>query len=110
MVDTSLCYNLDPGGRSRKPKLRDLAKVFLEKDIQSCREGGHDPEEDAKATLELVHLKLKNGYKFGDTILQNGAGGGDSSELSCGAVLQWLTSPGHSVGANSTTITTAIKY
>ena len=81
VVDTSLCYNLDPGGRSRKPKLRDLAKVFLEKDIQSCREGGHDPEEDAKATLELVHLKLKNGYKFGDTILQNGAGGGDGSVM-----------------------------
>jgi len=68
VIDTSLCYNLDHSG-SRKPKLRDLAKLFLDKDIQSWAERGHDPEEDARSTMELVHLKLTKGYKFGDSYL-----------------------------------------
>ena len=50
VIDTSLCYNLDHS-RARKPKLRDLAKVFLDKDIQSWAERGHDPEEDARSTM-----------------------------------------------------------
>ena len=50
VIDTSLCFNMDPT-RARKSKLKHLAKIFLDKDIQESKQGGHDPEEDAKATM-----------------------------------------------------------
>ena len=50
VIDTSLCFNMDRT-RARKSKLKHLAKIFLEKEIQMEKQGGHDPEEDAKATM-----------------------------------------------------------
>jgi len=69
VIDTSVIYCLTHS-RLRKSKLKDLAKIFLGKDIQTDdAEHGHDPEEDARAAMELVHLKLEKGYEFGDVLM-----------------------------------------
>ncbi|RXG59138.1 putative exonuclease [Armadillidium vulgare] len=65
VIDTSLIYNLSHDVY-RKPSLKLLAKLFLNKDIQNRGKDGHHPSEDAAASLELVLLKLKNGSYFGD--------------------------------------------
>ncbi|XP_066969452.1 uncharacterized protein Rexo5 isoform X6 [Macrobrachium rosenbergii] len=74
VIDTALAYNLSFNKR-RPSSLQILTKLFLERKIQMNPEG-HDPTEDAIATLELVQLKLKKGYAFGNVIegyrLQNG--------------------------------------
>ncbi|KAL7635516.1 UNVERIFIED_CONTAM: hypothetical protein RMT77_014585 [Armadillidium vulgare] len=65
VIDTSLIYNLSHDVY-RKPSLKLLAKLFLNKEIQNRGKDGHHPSEDAAASLELVLLKLKNGSYFGD--------------------------------------------
>ncbi|XP_068244791.1 uncharacterized protein Rexo5 isoform X2 [Palaemon carinicauda] len=74
VIDTALAYNLSYN-KQRPSSLQIITKLFLEKQIQ-MNPGGHDPTEDAIAALELVQLKLKKGYTFGNVIegyrLQNG--------------------------------------
>ncbi|XP_064115899.1 RNA exonuclease 5-like isoform X1 [Macrobrachium nipponense] len=74
VIDTAVAYNLTFNKR-RLSSLQVLTKLFLERQIQ-MNPGGHDPTEDAVATLELIQLKLKKGYAFGNVIegyrLQNG--------------------------------------
>jgi len=69
VIDTSVIFNLR-GYRGHKSKLRDLAYILLGRKIQEfnqCRKGhGHDPLEDAKATMLLALLKLRNGRGFAD--------------------------------------------
>lgn len=38
---------------------------WFDKEIQNRGEGGHDPEEDARACAELLKAKMKNGPSFG---------------------------------------------
>ncbi|KAG8836333.1 hypothetical protein FRC17_005619 [Serendipita sp. 399] len=63
-IDTSIIYH-HPRGRPLKPGLKWLMKKWAGKDIQTRGDGGHDPEEDARACVELLNLKLVNGLGFG---------------------------------------------
>ncbi|KAF8608845.1 hypothetical protein BDV93DRAFT_486198 [Ceratobasidium sp. AG-I] len=62
-IDTSVIYK-HPRGAPYKPGLKWLAQKWLNMDIQ-VKQGGHDPEEDARACLELLKKKLKEGPDFG---------------------------------------------
>ncbi|KAJ4490944.1 ribonuclease H [Lentinula aciculospora] len=64
-VDTALIYS-HPRGRPFKPGLAWLTKKWCGREIQARGEGGHDPEEDARATMELVRKKVENGPEFGE--------------------------------------------
>lgn len=69
VIDTSIIYNF-AGERNRKPKLKILAKEFLQLDIQSGKKG-HCPVEDSLAALKLVQLKLSQNIEFGDAVHTN---------------------------------------
>ncbi|CEL61016.1 hypothetical protein RSOLAG1IB_04255 [Rhizoctonia solani AG-1 IB] len=62
-IDTSVIYK-HPRGAPYKPGLKWLAQKWLNLDIQ-MKQGGHDPEEDARACLALFAKKLKEGPDFG---------------------------------------------
>uniref|UniRef100_A0A0R3VSS6 Exonuclease domain-containing protein n=1 Tax=Taenia asiatica TaxID=60517 RepID=A0A0R3VSS6_TAEAS len=64
LIDTSVIYNMSQV-RTGKPRLRNLTRAFLGKTIQSGHKG-HSSAEDAKATLDLVRLKLSQSLEFGD--------------------------------------------
>ncbi|TFL03120.1 ribonuclease H-like domain-containing protein [Pterulicium gracile] len=64
-IDTALIYN-HPRGRPLKPGLAWLTKKWCGREIQNRGEGGHDPEEDARACLDLMKKKLENGPGFGE--------------------------------------------
>ncbi|KZO93832.1 ribonuclease H [Calocera viscosa TUFC12733] len=69
-ADTSVLYH-HPRGGPYKPGLKWLAQRWMGKEIQKNdgkegEQGGHDPEEDAKASLELFKLKLEKGTAFGE--------------------------------------------
>ncbi|XP_015781521.1 RNA exonuclease 1 [Tetranychus urticae] len=68
-IDTSVIYNLS-GSRGSKPGLKTLSSIFLEEKIQQGKRG-HCSVEDARATMKLVNLKLKNGLIFADRVLDN---------------------------------------
>jgi RNA exonuclease 1 len=59
-IDTALIYN-HPRGRPLKPGLAWLTKKWCGREIQNRGEGGHDPEEDARACLDLLIKKVENG-------------------------------------------------
>lgn len=69
IIDTSLVFNFT-GERTRKPKLKTLAKEFLKQDIQTGK-NGHCSVEDALATIKLVQLKLSQTIEFGDAVHTN---------------------------------------
>lgn len=69
VIDTSLIYNFT-GERTRKPKLKVLAKEFLNQNIQSGN-NGHCSVEDSLASLKLVQLKLSKSIEFGDAVHTN---------------------------------------
>lgn len=58
-IDTAVLYK-HPKGGSYKTALRVLAKRFLSREIQQSGIG-HDSIEDARATMELALLKIRNG-------------------------------------------------
>ncbi|THU83469.1 ribonuclease H [Dendrothele bispora CBS 962.96] len=64
-IDTALLYH-HPRGRPLKPGLAWLTKKWCNREIQTRGEGGHDPEEDARACLELLQKKLVEGPGFGE--------------------------------------------
>ncbi|KZT50721.1 hypothetical protein CALCODRAFT_461393 [Calocera cornea HHB12733] len=69
-ADTSVLYH-HPRGGPYKPGLKWLAQRWMGKEIQKNdgkegEQGGHDPEEDAKTSLELFQLKLERGAAFGE--------------------------------------------
>ncbi|KAF7305777.1 Ribonuclease H [Mycena chlorophos] len=64
-IDTALLYH-HPRGRPLKPGLAWLTRKWCGREIQARGEGGHDPEEDARACLELVQKKLEAGPGFGE--------------------------------------------
>ncbi|KAK7293797.1 hypothetical protein RJT34_16671 [Clitoria ternatea] len=63
VIDTAVLYK-HPRGSSHKTALRLLAKRFLSREIQQSG-NGHDSIEDARATMELAVLKIRNGPDFG---------------------------------------------
>ena len=63
-LDTSVLYH-HPRGRPLKPGLKWLMKKWVGKDIQDRGEGGHDPEEDSRACIDLMRLKVENGPGYG---------------------------------------------
>lgn len=69
IIDTSLIYNFT-GERTRKPKLKTLAREFLNEDIQSGR-NGHCSIEDSITSLKLVQLKLSKSMEYGDAVHTN---------------------------------------
>lgn len=60
VIDTALIYH-HPKGRPFKPGLAWLTKKWCGREIQNKGEGGHDPEEDARACVELLRKKVENG-------------------------------------------------
>ncbi|KAJ7606820.1 ribonuclease H [Roridomyces roridus] len=64
-IDTALLYH-HPRGRPLKPGLAWLIKKWCGREIQTRGEGGHDPEEDARACVELLQKKLANGPGYGE--------------------------------------------
>ncbi len=44
-----------------KPGLAWLTKKWCGREIQNRGEGGHDPEEDARACIDLLKKKIENG-------------------------------------------------
>lgn len=64
-IDTALVYH-HPRGRPLKPGLAWLTKKWCHREIQTRGEGGHDPEEDARACVDLLQLKVQNGAGFGE--------------------------------------------
>ncbi|XP_072947380.1 RNA exonuclease 5 [Epargyreus clarus] len=69
VIDTSLIYNFT-GERTHKPKLKNLAREFLQEKIQNGR-NGHCSVEDSLAALKLVQLKLSKNIEFGDAVHTN---------------------------------------
>ncbi|PNT37410.2 hypothetical protein POPTR_005G186600v4 [Populus trichocarpa] len=63
VIDTALLYK-HPRGGNYKTALRVLSKRFLSQEIQQSG-AGHDSIEDARATMELALLKIRNGPDFG---------------------------------------------
>ncbi|KAJ6493808.1 ribonuclease H [Mycena vulgaris] len=64
-IDTAVLYH-HPRGRPLKPGLAWLTKKWCGREIQTGGEGGHDPEEDARACLELLQKKMEGGPGFGE--------------------------------------------
>lgn len=64
-IDTAVIYH-HPRGRPLKPGLAWLTKKWCGREIQTRGEGGHDPEEDARACLELFKKKMESGPGFGE--------------------------------------------
>ena len=64
-IDTAIMYH-HPRGRPLKPGLKWLTEKWCGRKIQTRGEGGHDPEEDARACLDLLKKKLEEGPGFGE--------------------------------------------
>lgn len=59
-IDTAVIFH-HPRGRPLKPGLAWLTKKWCGREIQNRGEGGHDPEEDARACIDLLKKKVQNG-------------------------------------------------
>ena len=59
-IDTALIFH-HPRGRPLKPGLAWLTRKWLGRTIQDRGPGGHNPEEDARACVDLLKAKIKNG-------------------------------------------------
>ncbi len=59
-IDTALLYQ-HPRGAPFKSALKYLTKQWLGREIQNHGPGGHDSEEDARACMDLLRLKLVHG-------------------------------------------------
>ncbi|OBZ81948.1 hypothetical protein A0J61_10003 [Choanephora cucurbitarum] len=71
IIDTSVIYH-HKNGPPYKPSLKDLSIRYLKRAIQiededkkPGEEKGHDPCEDAIASLELLERKLRYGHQYG---------------------------------------------
>lgn len=64
-IDTAVIYH-HPRGRPLKPGLAWLTKKWCGREIQNRGEGGHDPEEDARACVDLLNKKIENGLSISD--------------------------------------------
>jgi DNA polymerase III epsilon subunit-like protein len=88
VIDTVLLYPHPRGRLPNRMSLKALARKFLDRDIQTGGERGHDSKEDSLATGDLVRVKVaemwkrlkKDGWRFeGDELVAPaalGAGAG----------------------------------
>lgn len=63
VIDSSLSYNMRYN-RLQRSSLKILVREFLGEVIQDGADG-HDPTEDAAASLKLIQLKLQHGKLSG---------------------------------------------
>lgn len=63
IIDTSIIYE-HPSGPPSKQSLRNLAKTYLDSNIQGGTKG-HSPVIDSETCMNLVKLKVVNGRNFG---------------------------------------------
>ncbi|KIM45581.1 hypothetical protein M413DRAFT_66110, partial [Hebeloma cylindrosporum] len=115
-IDTALLYH-HPRGRPLKPGLAWLTKKWCGREIQTKGEGGHDPEEDARACVDLLKRKMEGGPGFGEfrvdyeSIFERmgrsgGGGGGGGGGKAAGGVKSAVVdhgSPGVMHGAKAST-------
>jgi len=107
VIDTSVIYGKNRG-TVFKHSLRSLANQHLKRKIQNG-ENGHCSIEDAKACMELVQLKIKNGPKFGCNgpdkegfFERTGRSGKTASMLDYpGVVRRFGTGATHAIACNS---------
>ncbi len=66
VIDTSIVF-MEEGGSSMRPSLKHLAKVRLDKNIQTS-DYGHDSKEDAVTCMELMLLKVGEDLRRGGII------------------------------------------
>ena len=59
-IDTALIFH-HPRGRPLKPGLAWLTRKWLGRTILDRGPGDHNPEEDARACMDLLKAKIKNG-------------------------------------------------
>ncbi|KAN0141708.1 hypothetical protein V8E53_000170 [Lactarius tabidus] len=64
-IVTALIFH-HPRGRPLKPGLAFLTRKWLGRVIQERGPGGHNPEEDARACMDLLKAKIKNGPGYGE--------------------------------------------
>lgn len=64
VIDTTVIYK-HPRGPPFKPSLKWLVQKWLQRQIQGGT-NGHDSEEDARACIDLLKMKLVHGPEFGD--------------------------------------------
>ena len=91
VMDTSVLYNLS-GCRNIKSSLKNLARRFLDENIQNG--SGHCPVEDARSALRLVKLKLSKGFKYGDNVLSEKRFGWSTDSISYLPLSQYLQQKG----------------
>lgn len=63
IIDTVLLYPHPRGRLPNRMSLKTLARKFLDRDIQTGGERGHDSKEDAIATGDLVRVKASETWK-----------------------------------------------
>ncbi|KAN0141724.1 hypothetical protein V8E53_000186 [Lactarius tabidus] len=64
-IDTALIFH-HPRGRPLKPGLAWLTRKWLGRVIRDRGPGGHNPEEDARACMDLLKAKIKNRPGYGE--------------------------------------------
>lgn len=63
IIDTVILYPHPRGGLPNRTSLRVLSKRYLDRDIQTGGDKGHDSKEDARATGDLVRVKAAETWK-----------------------------------------------
>lgn len=63
VIDTVILYPNPAGGLPLRVSLKALARRFLERDIQTGGDQGHDSKEDSIATGDLVRVKVRELWK-----------------------------------------------
>lgn len=77
IADTAMLYPHQRGFPFRT-SLKYLTKTYLDQDIQTLEQAGHDSGEDAIAAMNLLLLKVRNGPWFGVPEPTNTSGAFDS--------------------------------
>ncbi|OJJ87399.1 putative RNA exonuclease Rex3 [Aspergillus glaucus CBS 516.65] len=63
VIDTVILYPAPRGGLPNRMSLKTLCRKFLEREIQTGGERGHDSKEDAVSTGDLVRVKVGETWK-----------------------------------------------
>ncbi|KAJ5174474.1 RNA exonuclease 3 [Penicillium canariense] len=63
IIDTVILYPAPRGGLPNRQSLKNLARKYLDRDIQTGGDKGHDSKEDSIATGELVRAALGERWK-----------------------------------------------
>lgn len=94
-IDTALIFQ-HPRGVPLKPGLAWLTNKYIGREIQNRGDGGHDPEEDARACVDLLKKKVEEGPAF------------SMFKVDCEALFERLARAKKRAGGDSGTIRTAV--